>query len=479
MKVRDLISGSTLGISLSTPASESSMKATIKSAVTTELIDPGAYLEPESLILTTGLSMRVQDQRIWNAYVERLCKAQVVGIVFGHGSAHQEIPPGLVEAGRQLDMPVLQIPTDVSFLQLQHSINQTIAGERYWLSRKSWEIANTCTRAVSRGAGLIETLTIIKDKTGAEIWISDNFNVPFTGTSAEENAPKITFPLAFSPDKHWNLVASGEETADLEILLSPSIAIVNMVLNKHFEEPLTEGTPALLTAVSCAVQDSIPQIESELASQGLHLRSGLIPIRISATNHSRRNILARMVSHAVSGSQKEIFLQVNEQVFLVAPRPRKNLNVHSSNSAEHWEELLGGLLEPATQDEIIVGRQAEDTEHLLFSLQLLRNTAHKPGLHIAPPLDLPNLIRLLPEHFRTPLRRTVLDKLQAMPDGKKLTEILNAVCTTSTLTHAAAVSGFHRNTVNSAVDKIERILQLDLKDPQNKALCLFALKAET
>ena len=49
MKVSDLIGNSGLGVSLSTPSSESAMKAAIKSAVTTELIDPGAFLEPESL----------------------------------------------------------------------------------------------------------------------------------------------------------------------------------------------------------------------------------------------------------------------------------------------------------------------------------------------------------------------------------------------------------------------------------------------
>lgn len=477
MKVSDLIGNSGLGVSLSTPSSESAMKAAIKSAVTTELIDPGAFLEPESLILTTGISMRVEDQRIWNAYVERLSNAKVVGIVFGHGSAHQKIPPGLVEAGRLLDMPVLQIPTDVSFLQLQHSINQTIAGERYWLSRKSWDIANTCTRAASRGAGLIEILKIIEQKAGVSVWVCDNLNVPFAGTPAAEHVPTATFPLAFSPDSHWQLSAAGAEISDLEILMSPSIAVVNMVLNNHFEKPLSDNAPTLLGTISRCDQDSFPEIESELISQGLHLPSGLIPIRISAVNHSRRNILARMVSHALSQSQNELFLQVNQQIFLIVPVPVDVLDEQGSKNLDTWESLLGGLVDADTHDEIVVGFQAKDVDQLLFSLQLLRNEPSSSGLRASPPLKFSNLLQLMPQQFQAPARTMVLGRIEASPERARLLQILKSVCTTSTLSQAADIAGIHRNTLNSAITKLERLLQLDLSDPQNRALCLIALRA--
>jgi purine catabolism regulator len=478
MKVSDLISSTALGVSLSTPASESSMKATIKSAVTTELIDPGAYLEPESLILTTGISMRVQDQRIWNAYVERLSKAQVVGIVFGHGSAHQQIPPGLVEAGRQLDMPVLQIPTDVSFLQLQHSINQTIAGERYWLSRKAWDIANTCTRAASRGAGLIEILKTIEEKAGAMVWVSDNFSVPFAGTPATESTAKVRFPLAFSLESHWNLFAAGDDVSDLEILLSPSIAVINMVLNNHFEKPLTENSPYLLSAISSGVQDSIPEIDSELISQGLPISTGIIPIRIGAVNRSRRNILARMVSHAVSQSQKELFLQVNEKVFLLVPAPKQIADNSETLKDDFWGRSLGGLVDSDTHDEIIVGHQSQNIQQLLCTLQLLINAPSASGLRMIPPLEFSTLVQLLPPQFKAPINSMILGKVQSSSESAKLLHILDAVCTTTTMTRAAEIAGIHRNTLNAAVAKIERLLQLDLSDPQNRALCLIALRTK-
>ena len=58
--------------------------------------------------------------------------------------------------------------------------------------------------------------------------------------------------------------------------MSPSIAVVNMVLNNHFEKPLSDNAPTLLDTISRCDQDSFPEIESELISQGLHLPSGLI-----------------------------------------------------------------------------------------------------------------------------------------------------------------------------------------------------------
>ena len=168
---------------------------------------------------------------------------------------------------------------------------------------------------------------------------------------------------------------------------------------------------------------------------------------------------------------------MNQQIFLIVPVPVDVLDEQGSKNLDTWESLLGGLVDADTHDEIVVGFQAQDVDQLLFSLQLLRNEPSSSGLRASPPLKFSNLLQLMPQQFQAPARTMVLGRIEASPERARLLQILKSVCTTSTLSQAADIAGIHRNTLNSAITKLERLLQLDLSDPQNRALCLIALRA--
>ena len=68
---------------------------------TSELADPGPYLEGGELLLTTGLELPVADPVELRAYVRRLAAAGVVGLGFGVGVGHDAVPRALVAAAAQ------------------------------------------------------------------------------------------------------------------------------------------------------------------------------------------------------------------------------------------------------------------------------------------------------------------------------------------------------------------------------------------
>ncbi|GAA2004233.1 PucR family transcriptional regulator [Brevibacterium samyangense] len=188
MQVRDLITDRLLRLTLATPSSGLSLGAEVAQAVVTESIDPGPYLEPHALVLTTGLALNFTDARIWDGYVERLVKARVSAIAFGTGTPHSDVPAGLLESARTHDLPVLEVPRDVPFLRLQQTVSTVLEHERFEITRLAWTIAEECTRMASAGDDLLEIIDYITRRSGLVVAICDDAGGVFlrsTGTGSD------------------------------------------------------------------------------------------------------------------------------------------------------------------------------------------------------------------------------------------------------------------------------------------------------
>jgi hypothetical protein len=79
-----------------------------------ELLDPTPWLSGGELLLTTGLQLvEAQQQR---DYVERLAGHGVVGVGFGVGFGHPDVPRALREAADAAGMPVFEVPYHLPFI---------------------------------------------------------------------------------------------------------------------------------------------------------------------------------------------------------------------------------------------------------------------------------------------------------------------------------------------------------------------------
>ncbi|MCZ4122540.1 PucR family transcriptional regulator [Streptomyces sp. H39-S7] len=123
------------------------LDATVRWVHTSELDDPGPYLEGGELLLTTGLKLDVDDPGSLRAYVRRLADAGVVGLGFGVGVGHDTVPSALVDAAAELDLPLLEVPRRTPFIAISKAVSAAVAADQYQAVTAGFEAQRDLTRA--------------------------------------------------------------------------------------------------------------------------------------------------------------------------------------------------------------------------------------------------------------------------------------------------------------------------------------------
>src|SRR5262249_34152528 len=101
----------------------------------TELVDPTPWLKGGELLLTTGLQL--DGPKVQHALVERLVGHEIVGLGFGTGFAHKQLPTPLVNAARKSDFPVFEIPYELPFIAITERVFAQLVDERYEMLQRN------------------------------------------------------------------------------------------------------------------------------------------------------------------------------------------------------------------------------------------------------------------------------------------------------------------------------------------------------
>ncbi len=128
-RVRDLLALAELGLRLR--AGSGGLDRPVRWVATSELEDPGAYLEGGELLLSTGMRLEPQNPHAVQAYVQRLVTADVAALGFGVGPVHSETPPALVAATEDAGLPLLEVPLPVPFIAVSKAVSRLLAAEEY------------------------------------------------------------------------------------------------------------------------------------------------------------------------------------------------------------------------------------------------------------------------------------------------------------------------------------------------------------
>lgn len=121
--------------------------AAVRWVHTSELDDPGPYLEGGELLLTTGLKLPVDDVESMRGYVRRLVGAGVVGLGFGVGVSHDAVPPALVDAAAELGLPLLEVPRRTPFIAISKAVSAAVAADQYQAVTAGFEAQRELTKA--------------------------------------------------------------------------------------------------------------------------------------------------------------------------------------------------------------------------------------------------------------------------------------------------------------------------------------------
>lgn len=118
-------------LKLSVRAGEGRLDTPVRWAHVSELADPVPYMEGGELLLVTAMKLDAEDPEEMRRYVRRLAAAGVVGIGFAVGVNYEAVPQALVDAAREEDLPLLEVPRRTPFLAISKAVSAALAADQY------------------------------------------------------------------------------------------------------------------------------------------------------------------------------------------------------------------------------------------------------------------------------------------------------------------------------------------------------------
>jgi purine catabolism regulator len=243
MRVGDLIAEHSLQLRLHTPSGSNRLAHEVTGCAPTELMDPTAYLDPGSVLLTQGIAMNVTEDRTWDAYVERLTRVPISALAFSTGVAHRVLPPGLITACTAHDVPLLEVPPVVPPLQVDRHIEQVLNAEKHSVVTRGWALADDCARLANQGADITTLLATVFDAIGDPLAVYDAFGSVIAQYPALASWPvgpakkprrgmlRIALPMGLNNPCHL-AVLHGSDKSMLDSLLGPVASIIALQLNR-------------------------------------------------------------------------------------------------------------------------------------------------------------------------------------------------------------------------------------------------------
>ncbi|MFF8954532.1 PucR family transcriptional regulator [Streptomyces sp. NPDC014894] len=171
-------------LKLTVRAGEGRLEAPVRWAHVSELADPVPYMEGGELLLVTAITLDAEDPDAMRRYVRRLDRAGVVGLGFAVGVHYEDIPDALLDAAREADFPLLEVPRRTPFLAISKAVSAAIATETYRAVTAGFEAQRELTRAaltdgpgavVARLAAHVDGWAALYDASGAVLAASPDW----------------------------------------------------------------------------------------------------------------------------------------------------------------------------------------------------------------------------------------------------------------------------------------------------------------
>jgi purine catabolism regulator len=117
-----------------------------------ELIDPTPWLSGGELLLTTGLALNSPKRQ--REYIATLADHGLAGLGLGTGFTHEKVPKPLLEAARERDFPLFEVPYELPFIALTEHAFTRLVNEQYALLQRSIAAQERLQRIVLSERGL-------------------------------------------------------------------------------------------------------------------------------------------------------------------------------------------------------------------------------------------------------------------------------------------------------------------------------------
>lgn len=489
MIVADLLAADSLQLRLHTPSSVARLGWEISWCAPAETIDPTPFLSDNVVLLTNGIGLNIEDQRTWTAYVERLVRVRVSAIAFGTGTAHRLIPPGLVRAATALDVPLLEIPQSVPFLQVHRHVTTVLEVERYTAVKRSWELAQECAQLAASGSHLQVILDAAAQAASGDLAVVDAggaviANSPPTSVWTAADLGGIpagtgygSLPLPMGSGDSFQLIVRGAVSDHpIATLLAPAASIIavrlqtTLLTTTHKQRELE----LLLIQVPDWAGVALEEFTSTFRSTGMNVH--LPTLVLAAATGSKHLLNAWRIRLLLQAQFNDVRVQVRAGVlYAFAQGP-----LDGTGADDATDQFFAACVRELPAQPLVLKGPCHTIDELRLGIHqagTMAGAARKPQR--APDLGIRSLIASTASSgARTGARKLLAPVVEY--DAKHAVDLLGTL--ERFLEHdaqpgrAAAALFIHRNTLAQRLGKIEGLLRLSLTSLEDQATCLMALQ---
>lgn len=481
MRVVDLLTEHSLQLRLQTPSSEARLRWEVSGSAPTELIDPTPFLLPDTLIVVSGIAMNFQDERTWDAYVERLAAIPVSAIAFSTGLAHRILPKGLVQACIAHDVPLLEIPSAIPPLQLDRHVENVLRAERIALSAQGWELADECARLANQGAELVTLLASMHRVVGAPLAIYDAFGSVLakypeisswpTGTAQRPTIGTTRIALPMGLQDPCSLEIRGlDPSLPITSILGPASSIIALHLNKSVVVDASRHHEIRNFVETCSAWDESSQTDVSKAFKLLELdvnQPTVLMVADMRGEFASTSWQLRVLLHDLFHQVR--VTEIDSTLFAFAQLEKMN-----------FEEASKRLLSVEKRQPLLLNSPIDSLEELRLSVvQLKHELARTTNPSVAPALGLDALLSVASGRGALAAASRFLAPLNAKNDTKASTLLETLQCyleNDAQPSKTCQALFIHRNSLNYRLRKIESLLGIDLSKLEDLSRCLLALR---
>lgn len=466
-----------------------------------EVRELAALLRGGELILSTGLAMRGTPEAAVE-YVAELVAAGAAGLVVELGPDFPAVPDGVVRAARDADFPLVVLHERIRFVEVTEEVHRAIVAEQLEHVEFSREVHETFTRlslesadaeAIVRTTAELAGSSVVLEDLGRHVLAFAALGRPAAGLLADWERRSRSTPLAEHtgltgpegwltapvglPGSRWGrLVVPNPQLDQLRLTMLVERAAQALVLGRMVErDRLGLSLRAQGGLLSELAEGRLDEETADARARALGITPAPSYVAVVARPLGPTDDLGGLLerlSSAVDGASLSGLVGpltgTEAGVLLAVPARRGEPRVLDALAGRLPEELAVLGVGPAAATVAAAGAGLRQARHVAETAAALPPSSRRP-YHRVSDLRLHGLVALLQDDPRMQAfveaeLAPLLEHEAARGDGS-LELLRQYVAAGGNKTRLAAASHRSRASVYKRLERLERVLGVDLDDP--------------